>query len=57
MEETPANLRKGSQALAAVLPNATLRELAGQSHNISPKALTPVLARFFAGDRAAVAAG
>jgi hypothetical protein len=41
-----------------VLPNAELRELERQSHNVSMKALVPVLAEFFAGGEAStVAAG
>jgi hypothetical protein len=39
---------EGSRALAAVLPNAELRELAGQTHNVSPKAIVPLLAEHFA---------
>jgi pimeloyl-ACP methyl ester carboxylesterase len=43
------NLQKGSRAPAEVLPNAELRELEGQSHNVSTKVLVPVLGEFFAG--------
>jgi hypothetical protein len=32
-----------------VLPNATLRALPGQNHNVSPGAIVPVLAEFVAG--------
>ena len=42
-------LRESSQALAAVLPDAQLRELAGVSHNVKAGAVVPVLAAFFAG--------
>jgi pimeloyl-ACP methyl ester carboxylesterase len=42
-------LEHASKALAEVLPNATLLELPGQSHNVSPSAIVPVLARFVAG--------
>jgi len=48
-EKSPAQLRNGGQALADVLPNAQRRALARQSHNVSMKALAPVLAEFFAG--------
>jgi pimeloyl-ACP methyl ester carboxylesterase len=47
--KSPAWMRHGMQALAAVLPNAKLRTLEGQTHMVSPKALAPVLAEFFAG--------
>lgn len=42
-------LKHASKALVEVLPNATLRELPGQNHNVSPKAIVPVLAQFVAG--------
>ncbi len=42
-------LKHASSALADVLPNATLRELQGQKHNVSPSAIVPVLAQFVAG--------
>jgi pimeloyl-ACP methyl ester carboxylesterase len=48
--KSPDNLQKGSRALAEVLPNAELRELERQTHNISVKVLAPVLAEFFGGD-------
>jgi pimeloyl-ACP methyl ester carboxylesterase len=54
--KSPAGLQKGSRALAQVLPNAELRELEGQAHNVSMKALAPVLAEFFAGDGESVVA-
>jgi pimeloyl-ACP methyl ester carboxylesterase len=47
--KTVAGLRHASRALADVLPNATLRELPGQNHNVSPSAIVPVLAEFVAG--------
>ncbi len=46
-------LKHASKALAMVLPDATLQELPGQSHNVSPAAIVPVLARFLAADNAA----
>jgi pimeloyl-ACP methyl ester carboxylesterase len=45
--KSPAQLQKGSQALAEVLPNAELRRLDGQTHNVSVKAFAPVLIDFF----------
>ena len=47
--KTYSVLKHASKVLADVLPNATLRELPGQSHNVSPKAIVPVLAQFVAG--------
>jgi pimeloyl-ACP methyl ester carboxylesterase len=46
-EKSPDVLRRGSQALARLLPNAELRELAGVSHNVKMKVLAPVLGDFF----------
>jgi hypothetical protein len=45
-------LKHASRALADVLPNATLRELPGQNHNVAPDAIVPVLAQFVAGSEA-----
>jgi pimeloyl-ACP methyl ester carboxylesterase len=42
-------LKHASRALADVLPNATLRELPGQNHNVSAGAIVPVLAQFVTG--------
>ncbi len=42
-------LKHASKALAEVLPNATVRELPGQNHNVSPSAIVPLLAGFVAG--------
>jgi pimeloyl-ACP methyl ester carboxylesterase len=42
-------LKHASRALAEVLPNATLRELPGQSHNVSADAIVPLLVRFVTG--------
>jgi pimeloyl-ACP methyl ester carboxylesterase len=44
-------LKHASRTLAEVLPNATLRELPGQNHNVSASAIVPVLARFLTGSR------
>jgi pimeloyl-ACP methyl ester carboxylesterase len=46
--KSPINLKHGSRALAATLPNAELRLVAG-THNFKLKLLAPVLAEFFAG--------
>ena len=42
-------MHTGADALAALLPNAQRRTLAGQTHAVSPDALAPVLESFFAG--------
>ena len=47
-------LQAGSKALAEVLPNSELRELAGVGHNVKTGVLVPVLAEFFGRERAAV---
>jgi pimeloyl-ACP methyl ester carboxylesterase len=47
-EKSPEKLRKGAQAIAAALPNAEARALAGVSHNVKMKALEPALSDFFA---------
>jgi pimeloyl-ACP methyl ester carboxylesterase len=44
--KTTPTLKKGSQALAEVLPVAELVELPKQTHNISMKVLAPVLSEF-----------
>lgn len=49
--KSPAERRRGSRALAQVLPNAQLREIEGQTHKVSPKVLSAELAGFFAGER------
>ena len=55
--KSPAQLRNAARALAEVLPNATHRELPGQSHNPSMKALAPVLIEHLAdGDARSAAA-
>jgi pimeloyl-ACP methyl ester carboxylesterase len=41
-------MRNGMQALADALPDATLRTLEGQTHNLRPKMVAPHLVRFFA---------
>jgi pimeloyl-ACP methyl ester carboxylesterase len=47
-EKSPVQLRDAADALASVLPNARHRVLAGQSHNVSMKALAPELIEFLA---------
>lgn len=47
-EKSPAALREAARAAADAVPDATFRVLEGQGHNVSTKALAPVLAEFFA---------
>ena len=47
-EKSPAQLRRAAEALVAVLPNAELQLLSGQSHNPAMKAVAPPVAAFFA---------
>ena len=49
-------MHHGQRALADALPNVRLETLEGQNHMVKPKALAPMLAEFFAGDRERVAA-
>ncbi len=42
-------MRDTAQALADTLPNAQRRTLEGQTHDVAPDALAPVLVEFFAG--------
>jgi pimeloyl-ACP methyl ester carboxylesterase len=44
--KTSSNVRKGSQALAGVLPRAELRVLGGVGHNVKANTITPVLREF-----------
>ena len=46
-EKSPLELRNAVQAVASALPNAHSQFLAGQDHNISSRALAPVLCEFF----------
>jgi pimeloyl-ACP methyl ester carboxylesterase len=48
--KSPASLREAADAIAAAVPGAARRTLEGQSHNVSMKALAPVLEEFFAGE-------
>ena len=45
--KSPAWMRTGTAALAALLPDARSCVLPGQTHMVSPKALGPVLSDFF----------
>ena len=46
---SPAWLREAARAVAEALPQGTYRTLDGQTHEVAPHALAPVLAEFFAG--------
>jgi pimeloyl-ACP methyl ester carboxylesterase len=45
--KSPESLRRAADALALAMPNARRRTLDGQSHNLSMKALAPVLEEVF----------
>ena len=45
--ETPW-MSEGAQAIAVALPNAQRRTLKGQTHDVAPEVLAPVLEEFFA---------
>jgi len=45
--KSPLWMRNAMQALAGVLPNATLHHLAGQTHMVRPSVLAPLLVTFF----------
>jgi pimeloyl-ACP methyl ester carboxylesterase len=46
---SPAFMHHGAQELANILPNAQHRTLEGQTHDVAPEILAPVLEEFFAG--------
>ena len=46
---SPVWMRNAAQAVAEALPNAQHRTLEGQTHNVAPDALAPVLEEFFVG--------
>ncbi len=46
---SPVWMRNAAQAAADALPNAQRRTLGGQTHDVAPEALAPVLEEFFAG--------
>ncbi|VXC20255.1 alpha/beta fold hydrolase [Aeromicrobium sp. 9AM] len=50
---SPESLQQAAAATAVALPNATHRTLEGQTHDVAPDVLAPVLAEFF---RSSVAA-
>ncbi len=47
--ENEARMLQAAQAVADVLPNAEYRSLSGQTHDIIPEVLAPVLVEFFKG--------
>ncbi|GAA4591902.1 alpha/beta hydrolase [Planotetraspora phitsanulokensis] len=47
-EASPQGLRQAARATADALPTAEHRTLGGQTHDVAPEALAPVLAEFFA---------
>jgi pimeloyl-ACP methyl ester carboxylesterase len=46
--KSPASLQRAADALVSRMPDATRGRLAGQSHNVSMKALAPVVEEFLA---------
>ena len=54
--KSDAWMHHGQRALADALPNVRLETLEGQNHMVKPKALAPMLAEVFAGDREGAAA-
>lgn len=46
--KSPVWMRRGAQALAALLPSARYHTLEGQTHMVSPGVLAPALTAFFA---------
>jgi pimeloyl-ACP methyl ester carboxylesterase len=46
--KSDARLRAAVDAVASVVPNSRKRTLSGQTHNVKPQALTPVVTEFFA---------
>ncbi|NQX28814.1 alpha/beta fold hydrolase [Microbacteriaceae bacterium VKM Ac-2854] len=42
-----ANMKRAVRAVAAAVPGASFRELPGQTHEVSAKAMAPALAEFF----------
>lgn len=53
---SPGWMKNGTLALAKALPNAKFRVLEGQTHDVSPKVLMPVLSDFFTNDGLSAAA-
>ncbi len=56
-EKTDARLHRAVDATAAAIPHARRLTLAGQTHNVSAKAITPVLVEYFLGSAPASASG
>ena len=46
--KTDARLRSAARTVAGVIPGAQYRELAGQTHNVTPGVLAPAVAEFLA---------
>jgi len=46
---SPAFMHNAAQAAVAAIPNAQHRTLEGQTHDVAPEILAPVLEEFFAG--------
>jgi pimeloyl-ACP methyl ester carboxylesterase len=47
--KTDPRLREAARAIVGVIPGARHRELAGQTHNVKPRVLTPAALEFFTG--------
>jgi pimeloyl-ACP methyl ester carboxylesterase len=47
-EKTDVRLGRAVQAVADAVPSAQHRTLRGQTHNVAPEVITPVLVEFFA---------
>ena len=47
--ESPAFMHEAAETLAKAMPHAERKTLEGQTHMVSPEALTPVLEEFFKG--------
>jgi pimeloyl-ACP methyl ester carboxylesterase len=46
-EKSPEGLKSAVRAVAGIIPNHKSEELKGQTHNVSPKVLAPILTQFF----------
>jgi pimeloyl-ACP methyl ester carboxylesterase len=51
--KTDERLKRAARAIAAIVPHATHRELAGQTHNVKPDVLTPAVVEFLTAPSAA----
>ncbi len=49
-EKTDARLKKAARVVAEAVPGAQYRTLRGQTHNVKPEVLAPVLVEFFAAE-------